>query len=162
MVVQQRVVILEFSQEKMSVHSLTLPSSKGPPSQSYGFSSSHVWIWELDYKESRVLKNWCFWIVLEKTLESSLDYKEIQPVYPNGDQSWVFIGRPDTEAQTLQYLGHLMGRADSFEKTLMLGNIEGRRRRGWHRIIWLDDITNYGHEFDGVRRWWKIGKSGVL
>ena len=62
----------------------------------------------------------------------------------------------------LQYLGHLMQRADSFEKTLMLGNIEGRRRRGWHRIIWLDDITNYGHEFEDTRRWWRTGKSGVL
>ena len=62
----------------------------------------------------------------------------------------------------LQYFGHLMQRANSLEKILMLGNIEGRRRRGWHRIIWLDDITNYGHEFEGIRRWWKIGKSGVL
>ena len=67
----------------------------------YGFSSSHVWMWELDYKESWVLKNWCFWIVvLEKTLESLLDCKEIQPVHPRGDQSWVFIGRTDVEAET--------------------------------------------------------------
>ena len=67
--------------------------SKGPSSQGYGFSSSHVWMWDLDYKASWVLKNWCFWtVVLEKTLESSLDCKEIQPVHPNGDQSWVFPG----------------------------------------------------------------------
>ena len=67
----------------------------------YGFSSSHVWMWELDYKESRVLKNWLFWtVVLEKTLESPLDCKEIQPVHPKGDQSWEFIGRTDVEAET--------------------------------------------------------------
>ena len=72
-----------------------------PYSQSYGFSNSHVWLWELDYKESWTLKNWCFWIVvLEKTLKSPLDCKEIQPVHPNGDQSWVFIGRTDGEAET--------------------------------------------------------------
>ena len=68
-------------------------------------------------------------MVLEKTLVSPLDCKEIQPVYPKGDQSWVFIGRTDAEAE-FQYFGHLMQRADSFEKTLMLGKIEGRRRRG--------------------------------
>ena len=76
-------------------------SYKGPSSQSYGFSSSHVWMWELDYKESWVLKNWCFWsVVLEKTLESPLDCKEVQPVHPKGDQSWVFIARTDVETET--------------------------------------------------------------
>ena len=75
--------------------------NKGPSSQSYGFSSSHVWIWELNYKESWALKNWCFWtVVLEKTLESPLDCKEIQPVHPKGDQSCVFIERTDAEAET--------------------------------------------------------------
>ena len=70
-------------------------------SQGYGFSSAHVWMWELDYKESWTHKNWCFWtVVLEKTLESPLDCKEIQPVHPKGDQSWVFIGRTDVEAET--------------------------------------------------------------
>ena len=76
-------------------------ANKGPSSQSYGFSSGHGWMWELDYKESWVLKNWCFWTgVLEKTLESPLDYKEIQPVHPKGNQSWIFIGRTDVEAET--------------------------------------------------------------
>ena len=76
-------------------------SEKGSASQSYGFSSSHVWMWELDHKESWVLKNWCFWtVVLEKTLESLLDCKEVQPVHPKGDQSWIFIGRTDAEAET--------------------------------------------------------------
>ena len=75
--------------------------NKGPSSQGYGFSSSHVWMWELDCEESWVPKNWCFWTaVLEKTLESPLDYKEIQPVHPKGDQSWVFIGRTGAEAET--------------------------------------------------------------
>jgi len=70
-------------------------------SQGYGFSNSHVWMWELDYKESWVLKNWCFWtVVFEKTLEGPLDSKEIQPVHPKGDQSWIFIGRTDVEAET--------------------------------------------------------------
>ena len=75
--------------------------SKGPSSPSYGFSSSQVWIWELDYKGSWALKNWCFWtVVLEKTLESPWDCKEIQPVNPKGDQSWVFTGRTEVEAET--------------------------------------------------------------
>ena len=77
-------------------------ANKGPSSQGYGFTSGHVWIWELDYKESWVMKNWCFWtVVLEKTLESPLDCEEIQPVHPKGDQSWVFIGRTDVEVDTL-------------------------------------------------------------
>ena len=76
-------------------------ANKGLSSQGYGFFSSHVWMLELDYKESWVLKNWCFWtMVLEKSLESPLDCKEIQPVHPKGDQSWVFIGRTDVEAET--------------------------------------------------------------
>ena len=76
-------------------------ANKGPSSQSYGFSRSHVWMRELDYKEIWVLKNWCFWtVVLEKTLESPLDCKEIQPVHPKGAQSWIFIGRTDAEAET--------------------------------------------------------------
>ena len=73
---------------------------KDPSSQSYGFSSSHIWMWELDYKENWAPKNWCFWtVVLEKTLASPLDCKEIQPVHPKGNQSWLFTGRTDTEAE---------------------------------------------------------------
>ena len=76
-------------------------STKGPSSQNYGFSSGYVWMWELDYKESWAPKNWCFWTeVLEKTLESPLDCKEIQPVHHKGNQSWIFIGRTDVEAET--------------------------------------------------------------
>ena len=75
-------------------------ANKDPSRQSYGFSSSRVWMWELDHKESWVLKNWCFWtVVLEKTLESPLDCIEIQPVHPKGNQSWIFIGRTDAKAE---------------------------------------------------------------
>ena len=96
----------------------------------------------VDCEESWAPKNWCFWtVVLEKTLESPLDYKEIQSVHPKGNQSWVFIGRTDLKLK-LQYFGHLMWRADSFEKTLMLGKIESSRRRGWQRMRWLDSITD--------------------
>ena len=117
-------------------------ANKGLSHQGYGFSSSHVWMWELDYKESWEPKSWWFWtVMLENILESPLDCKEIQPVHPKGDQSWVFIGRTDAEAET-PILCHLMWRADSFEKTLMLGKIEGRRRRGRQRMRWLDGITD--------------------
>ena len=94
------------------------------------------------YKESWTPKNWCLWtVVLEKTLESPLDCKEIQPVHPKGDQSWVFLEGLMLKLK-LQYFGHLMRRADSLEKTLMLGKIEDRRRRGRQRIRWLDGITD--------------------
>ena len=99
-------------------------------------------MWELDYKESWAPKNWCFWtVVVEKTLESPLDCKEIQPVHPKGDQSWVFIGRTDAKAEVLivwapDMKNWLIG------KDMMLGKIEGRRRRGWQRTRWLDDITD--------------------
>ena len=117
-------------------------ANNGPSSQGYGFPSSHVWIWELDYIESWALKNWCFWtVVLEKTLESSVDCKEIQSVHLKGNQSWVFIGRMDAEAET-PVLGHLMRRTDSLDKTLVLGKIEGRRRRGRQRMRWLNGITD--------------------
>ena len=94
-------------------------------------------MWALNYKESWALKNWCFWIVSEKTLESPLDCKKIQPV--KGDQFWIFIGMTDAEAET-PILWPLMWRTDSLEKTLMLGKTEGRRRKGWQRIRWLDGI----------------------
>ena len=106
------------------------------------FSSSLVWMWELDYKESWAAKNWCFWtVVLEKTLESSFDCKEIQPVHlkeisPKYSLEGLML------KLKLQYFGHLMWRTDSLENTLMLGKIEGRRRRGWQRMRWLDGTTD--------------------
>ena len=120
-------------------------ANKGPSNQSYGFSSSHMWVWELDYKESWALKNWCFWIVvLEKTLQGPLDCKEIQSVHPKGDQSWVFIGRTDAEAETpIFWPPHV--KSWLIGKTLMLGGIGGRRRRGRQRMRWLDGITDSMH-----------------
>ena len=94
-------------------------ANKGPSSQGYGFSSGHVWMWELDYKESWAPKNWCFWtVVLEKTLENPLEGREIQPVHPKEDQSWVLKEGLMLKLK-LQYFGHLMQRADSFENALM-------------------------------------------
>ena len=106
-------------------------------------------------------KKWCFWtVVLEKTLESPLDCKEIQPVHPKGDQSWIFIGRT-TEAEAL-ILGHLIWRADSLVKTLMLGKIEGRRRRddrGWD--CWMASPTQWTWVWASPRSWWWTAKPGV-
>ena len=116
--------------------------NKGPSSQGYAFSSGHVWMWELDYKESWAQKNLCFWtVVLKETLESPLDCKEIQPVHPNGGQSWVFIGRTDAEAET-PILWPPHAKCWLIGKTLVLGGIGGRRRRGKQRMKWLDGITN--------------------
>ena len=123
-------------------------TNKGSCNQSYGLSSSHVWIWELDHKESWVLNNWCFWtVVLEKTLESPLDFKEIQPVHPKGNQSWIFIGRTDAEAETPilwppDVKNWLTGKAPDAGKDWMQeekGTTEDEMV-GWHH--WLD-----GHEF---------------
>ena len=99
-------------------------------------------MWELDCEESWVPKNWCFWtVVLEKTLESPLDCKEIQQVHSGGDQPGISLEGMMLKLK-LQYFGHLMQRVDSLEKTLMLGGIWGRRRRGWQRMRWLDVITD--------------------
>ena len=106
---------------------------------SNGFSSSHVWMWELNHKESWVPKIWCFWtVVLEETLESPLDCKEIQPVHPKGDQSWVFIGKIGAEAPILW-----LDIVNSWllQKTVMLRKIDGRRRRR-QRMRWSNGITN--------------------
>ena len=117
-------------------------ADKGPSSQSHGLSSSHVWMWELNHKVSGKWTNWCLWIVvLEKTLESPLDSKEIKPFNPKGNQSRIFIGMTDAEAEA-PIFGCLMWRTDSFEKTLMLGKTEGRRRRGrrgWDG--WMASVT---------------------
>ena len=118
-------------------------TNKDPYSQSYGFSSGHLQIWELDHKEGWVLKNWCFWIVvLEKTLESSLNSKEIKPVNPKGNQYWIFTGRTNAEGEApilwpRDVKSWLIGK-----KSLMLGKNEGKRRREWQRIRWLNSQLN--------------------
>ena len=117
-------------------------ANKRPSSQSYGFSNSLVWKWESDYKESWMLKNWCFWtMMLEKTLESPLDCKEIQPANPKGNQSWIFIGRTDAEAE-IPILWPPDAKNQLIGKDPMLWKIEGRRRRGQQRMRWLDGITD--------------------
>ena len=120
-------------------------------------------MWELDCEESWVLKNWCFWtVVLEKTLESPLYCKEIQPVNPKGDQSWVFIEGLMLKLK-LQYFGHLMRRVDSLEKTLVLGGIGGRRRghnRGWDG--WMASPTWWAWVWVNSGSWWWTGRPGVL
>ena len=115
--------------------------NKAQSSQGYGFSRSHVWMWELDYKESGAQRNWCFWtVVLENILESPLDYKEIQPVHPK-DQSWVVIGRTDIEAETPIFWSPDV-KSWLIWKDPMLGKIEGRRRRGWQRMRCFGGITD--------------------
>ena len=117
-------------------------ADKGPYSQSYGFSSSLVWMWELDYKESWVPKNWFFWTVgLEKTLENPLDCKEIQLVHSEGDQSWIFIGRTDAEAET-----PILWPPDAKNWPIWKGPDAwkdwGQEEKGQQKVRWLDGITD--------------------
>ena len=112
-------------------------ANKGPSSQGYGFSSSHVWMWELDNKKGWASRNWCFWtVVMEKTLESPLDCKEIKPVNPKYSLEGLML------KLKLQHFGHMMWRFDSLGKPLMLGKIEGRKRRRGQRMRQLDSITD--------------------
>ena len=119
--------------------------NKGPSSQSYGFSSGHVWMWELDCEESWVLKNWCFWtVVLEKTVESPSGCKEIQPVHPKGDQSWVFIGRTDAEAET-SILWPPHAKSWLTGKDLDAGKDWGQEEKGMTE----DEMAGWHHRLDG-------------
>ena len=119
-------------------------ANKGPYSQSYGFSSSHVWIWELDYKETRVLKNRCFWTVLEKTLESPLDCKEIKPVNPKGNQSWIFIGRADVEAET-----PILWPPDVKSWLIWKDSDDGKDWRQEEKGTTEDETVGWHHQLDG-------------
>ena len=139
-------------------------ANKGLCTQSYGFSSSHVWMWELDYKENWVLKNLCFWtVVLVKILESPLDCKEIQPVNPKGNQSWIFIGRTDPEAETPilwppNVKSWLIGKdPDGWEK-LQAGG-EGDYR-GWDD--WVASPTQWTWVWVNSGSWWWTKRPGVL
>ena len=120
-------------------------ANKGLSSQGYGFSCGHVWMWELDCEEGWALKNWCFWtVVLEKTLKSPLDCKEIQPVHPKWAQYWVFNRRTDTEAET-PILCTPHARSWVIGKDPDAGRIGSRRRRRQQRMRWLDGITDSMH-----------------
>ena len=136
-------------------------ANKGPSSQSYGFSSSHVWMWELGYKESWVSKNWCFWtVVLETTLESPLDCKEIQPVHPKGNQSWIFIGRTDAETPILWL-------PDAKSWLIWKDPDAGKDWRqkekgttGW--AGWIASPTQCTWVWVNSGSWWWTGKPGML
>ena len=123
-------------------------ANKGLSSQGYGFSSSDIWMWKLDCEESWAPKNWCFWtVVLEKTLESPLNCKEIQPVHPKGPQSWIFIGRTDVEAETL-ILCHLMEELTHWKRPFCWERLKAGGEgdnRGWDG--WVESPFN-GHEFE--------------
>ena len=137
-------------------------ANKGPSHQSYGFSSSHVWMWELDCKESWVPKNWCFWtVVLEKTLESPLDCKEIQPVHPKGNQSWIFTGRTDAETPILW--------PPDAKNVLIWKDLDAGKDWRWkEKGTTKDEMVGWhcqldGHEFElSVGSWWWTGKPGML
>ena len=117
-------------------------TDKGPSSQSYDFSSSHVWMWELDHKESWALKNWCFWtVVLEKTLESPLDCKEIKPVHPKGNRSWIYIGRTDAEAEA-PILWPCYVKSWPIRKDTDAGKDWRQEESGWQKMRWVDGITD--------------------
>ena len=140
-------------------------ANKSLCSQSYAFSSSHVWMWELDYKEGWTQKDWCFWtMVLEKTLESPLDCKEIQPVHPEGDKSWVFIGRTDVEAETpvlwpattWEELTHWK-RPWCWEGFGAGGEVDDR---GWEG--WMASLTRWTWVWVSSRSCWWIGRPGML
>ena len=138
-------------------------ADKGLSSQSYSFSSSHVWMWEFDHKESWELKNQCFWaVVLEKTLESPLDCKEIKSVHPKGNQSWVFIGRTDVEAETPilwppDAKNWLIWRPWCWERLKVGGEGDDR---GWDG--WMASLTQWTWVWASARSWWWTGKPGML
>ena len=138
-------------------------ANKDLASQGYGFSSNHVWMWELDYKESRAPKDWCFsTVVLEMILESPLDCKEIQPVHSKGNWTWVFIGKTDVEADTL-----ILWPPD--EKTLLIWK-DTNARKDWRqekKRTTEDEMIGCHHllnvrEFEKTGRWWRTGKPGLL
>ena len=141
---------------------ITLPTNVCLSRQSYGFSSSHVWMWELNYKESWVLKNWHFWTVVLETLESPLDGKESQPAHPKGNQSWIFIGRTDVQAETpVLWPPH----AELTHWKILwcwegLGAGGKGNNRGWDGCV--ASPTQWTWVWVNSGRWWWTGRPGVL
>ena len=138
-------------------------ANKGPYSQNCGFSSRHVWMWELEHKEDWAPKNWCFWTaVLEKTLESPLDCKEVQPVHPKGNQPWMFTGRTDAEAEA-PILWPPDMKSWLMEKTMIMGKTgaggEGEDR-GWNG--WMASATHWTWVWGNSRSFWSTGRPGML
>ena len=130
-------------------------ANKDSSSQGYDFPSSHVWMWELDYKESWTPKNWCFWtVVLEKTLESPLDCKKVQPVHPKGDQSWMFIGRTDVEAET-----PILWPPDAKNWFIWKDSDAGKNWRQEEKGMTEDDIAGWHHWLNGHEFEWTPGVS---
>ena len=128
-------------------------ANKGPSSQSYGFSSHHVWMWELDYKESWVLKIWCFWtVLLKKTLEIPLGCKKIQPVHPKGNQSWICIGRIYAEAET-PVLWPPHAKSWLIGKDSVAGRDWGQEEKGMTE----DEMAGWHHGLDGLESEWTLG-----
>ena len=135
-------------------------ANKGLSSQSYDFSSGHVWMWELDYKESWVPKNWCFWTVVLETLESPLDSKEIQPVHPKGNQSWIFIGRTDAEAPIV--LATWCEELTHWKRPWCWARLKAGGEgddRGWDD--WMAPQTQWTWVWVNSGSWWWTGKPGV-
>ena len=132
-------------------------------SQSYGFSSSHVWMWALAYKESWAPKNWCFWtVVLEKTLESPLDSEEIQPVHPKGNQSWIFVGKTEAASET-----PVLWPPDARSWLIWKDPDAGKDWRWEEKGMTEDEMVGWHHSHDGwvwvgSGSWWWTGKPGVL
>ena len=130
-----------------------LPWTEGPSSQGYGFSCGHVWMWELDCEESWAPKNWCFWtVVLEKTLESPLDCKEVQPVHSKGDQPWVFFGRNDAKAET-PVLWPPHAKSWLIGKDSDAGRSWGQEEKGTTK----DEMAGWHHRLDGCESEWTPG-----
>ena len=138
-------------------------ANKGPSSQRYNFSSHHVWVWELDCKESWVLKNWCFWsMVLEKTFECPLDCKEINPVNPKGNQSWIFFGKTDAWSWNSNTLATWCEGLTHQKRPWCLERLKAGEGddRGWDG--WITSPTRWPWVWASSRSWWWTGKPGIL
>ena len=143
---------------KFKAQSYCCVANKGPSSQSYGFSSSHEWMWELDYKESRALKIWCFWtVVLEETLESLLDCKEIQPVQPKGNQSWIFTGRTDADAEAPNTLVTWYEELTHLKTLWCWERLRAGGEAGCGGVVIEDEMVGWHHWLDGHGFGWTLG-----